>query len=126
MSIKPTGLHHVSVVVTDLDRACAFYRDVLALEEVPKPSTFNFTVAWFHFGDCQVHLIPRGEADDDSPRHFALHVEDAKAAREHIRERDCEVAETTPIPGADRFFTRDPDGNLIELIQWLEEYVPGA
>ena len=126
MSIKPTGLHHVSVVVTDMDRARAFYRDVLAMEEVPKPSTFNFVVAWFHFGECQVHLIPRDEADDDSPRHFALHVEDAKAAREHIRSFGCDADETTPIPGADRFFTRDPDGNRIELIQWLEEYVPGA
>jgi len=26
--------------------------------------------------------------------------------------------EATPIPGADRFFIADPDGNRIELIEW--------
>jgi hypothetical protein len=32
------------------------------------------------------------------------------------------VQETTPIPGADRFFILDPDGNRIEIIHWLEPY----
>jgi hypothetical protein len=27
------------------------------------------------------------------------------------------------IPGADRFFVTDPDGNRIEIIEWKEAYV---
>ena len=36
------------------------------------------------------------------------------------------LEETTPIPGADRFFIADPDGNRIEIIQWLRSYDPAA
>ena len=32
--------------------------------------------------------------------------------------------ETTPIPGADRFFVYDPDGNRVEFIEWQRPYEP--
>ena len=32
------------------------------------------------------------------------------------------ITETTPIPGADRFFITDPDGNRIEIIEWFRPY----
>jgi glyoxylase I family protein len=116
MTVK--GLHHCSTVVTDLNRARRFYRDVLGLKEAPIPSTFDFPVAWFQFGDQQIHLLPRQHADPPSPRHFALWVDDAKAWRKRLRELGVEIQEATPIKGADRFFLHDPDGNLIELIEW--------
>jgi hypothetical protein len=31
-----------------------------------------------------------------------------------------------PIPHCDRFFVHDPDGNRIEIIQWVEPYDPIA
>jgi glyoxylase I family protein len=61
-----------------------------------------------------------------SPRHFALRVPDARAAREHFRAHGVETQETGPIPHCDRFFVGDPDGNRIELIQWIEPYNPAA
>ena len=36
------------------------------------------------------------------------------------------IQEATKIPGADRFFVFDPDGNRIEVIQWLEPYNPAV
>jgi catechol-2,3-dioxygenase len=45
-------------------------------------------------------------------------VDDAKAWRKRLRELGVEIQEATPIKGADRFFLHDPDGNLIELIEW--------
>lgn len=116
MTVK--AIHHCSIVVTDLERARRFYRDVLGLQETPVPSTFDFPVAWFQFGDQQIHLLPRGHADPPSPRHFALRVDDAQAWRQCLKEKGIAIQETTPIPGADRFFIQDPDGNLIELIEW--------
>ena len=125
MSLSITGVHHVSILSTNFDRSRQFYTGILGFEEIAKPSTFNFNVCWFRFGDEQLHLIDADKADTISPRHFAVHVEDAKAARVHLKENDCAVEETTPIPGADRFFTHDPDGNRIEMIQWFEDYGTG-
>jgi glyoxylase I family protein len=119
------GLHHHSVVVTDLDRAAAFYRDVLGLAEIPIPSTFGpagIRVRWLAAGtDQQIHLLLRDAPDPDSPRHIALRVADAGAARQHMQAHGIATRETVRIPGADRFFVADPDGNRIELIEWGPE-----
>jgi catechol 2,3-dioxygenase-like lactoylglutathione lyase family enzyme len=120
--MRLTGIHHSSIVVTDMERARHFYRDILGLKEVERPANFVTPVAWFEVGDEHVHLIPSLHPDTQSPRHFALHVEDARAAREHLRSQGVAVEETVPIPGADRFFIRDPDGNQIELIEWLKRW----
>ena len=71
-----------------------------------------------------VRLKP--QPDTRSPRHFALRVPDAKAAREHCRSHGVEIQETGPIPHCDRFCVHYPDGNRIELIQWIEPYDPAG
>ncbi|MBA4064488.1 MAG: bleomycin resistance protein [Isosphaera sp.] len=125
--IRPTSLDHCSVLVTDLAAARRFYRDVLGLPEIPKPKTFDFVALWFDLGGGQtLHLLQKPQPDTVSPRHFALRVADARAMREHFRRHGVETQETGPIPHCDRFFVRDPDGNRIELIQWLEEYDPAT
>ena len=113
-----TGIHHHSVVTTDLERARRFYADILEMEEVPYPSTFDFEVAWYKLGDQQLHLMLKDEPDTQSPRHIALFLKDAKAARVALASKGVAIEETVDIPGADRFFIQDPDGNRIELIEW--------
>lgn len=66
----------------------------------------------------------KNEADSSSPRHFALKIENALASRSYFLRLGIPIAETTPVPGADRFFIYDPDGNRIELIQWVRPYNP--
>jgi catechol 2,3-dioxygenase-like lactoylglutathione lyase family enzyme len=117
-------LDHCSVLITDVERSRRFYRDVLGLPEIPKPKTFDFVVLWFDLGDNMLHLLLADRPDTLSPRHFALRVNDAAAARLHFRDNGIPTHETTPIPGADRFFIADPDGNRIEIIQWLRPYDP--
>lgn len=125
--LKLSHIDHVSVLITDLARARAFYLGVLGLEEIPKPKTFDFVALWFRLGDGQtLHLLQKPQADTRSPRHFALRVPDATAAREHFRAHGVDIQETGPIPFCDRFFVSDPDGNRIEIIQWLEQYDPAA
>jgi glyoxylase I family protein len=122
-----TAMDHCSVLITDLERARAFYTGVLGLKEIPKPKTFDFVALWFDLGGGQtLHLLQKPQPDTRSPRHFALRVPDASAAREHVRRHGVEVQETGPIPHCDRFFVSDPDGNRIELIQWIEPYDPAA
>jgi len=117
-----TQIDHCSVIITDVERSRRFYRDLLGLKEIHKPRTFDFVVLWFDLGNQHLHLLLKDRPDAVSPRHFALRVADAAAAREHFRAHGVATEETTPIPGADRFFVRDPDANRIEVIQWLRPY----
>ncbi|MBM3993862.1 MAG: bleomycin resistance protein [Planctomycetes bacterium] len=122
--IQATQLDHVSVLITDVERSRQFYRDVLGLKEIAKPRTFTFVALWFELGNQQLHLLLKSQPDSRSPRHFALRVADVQAARATLRDRGIPLEETTLIPGCDRFFVYDPDGNRIEVIQWLEPYDP--
>jgi catechol 2,3-dioxygenase-like lactoylglutathione lyase family enzyme len=124
MSISIAAIDHVSVLVTDLARSRHFYRDVLGLKEIAKPRTFDFKVLWFQFGEYQLHLLQKDLPDPISPRHFALRVLDMTSAREHFKRQGIQTRETTLIPHCDRFFVSDPDGNRIEIIQWLKPYDP--
>jgi catechol 2,3-dioxygenase-like lactoylglutathione lyase family enzyme len=125
-SMQVTYLDHVTVLITDVERSQRFYADVLGLREVPPPYTFDFVVIWFDLGGQYLHLLHKPQADTISPRHFALGVDDAVAARERCRMNGLTIDETVRIPNADRFFIRDPDGNRIELIQWMKPYDPTA
>jgi catechol 2,3-dioxygenase-like lactoylglutathione lyase family enzyme len=120
--LQISQIDHCSVVITDVEHSRRFYRDVLGLKEINRPRTFDFVVLWFDLGNMHIHLLLKDEADTISPRHFALRVADAAGARTYFRERGLAIQETTPIPGADRFFIHDPDGNRIEIIQWLRPY----
>src|SRR5437763_4176359 len=102
--LQVTQIDHVSVIVSDLERSRRFYRDLLGLKEIAKPRTFDFVVLWFDLGGQHLHLLLADHADPPSPRHFALRVADCAAARAYFAARGLRVLETTPIPGADRFF----------------------
>jgi catechol 2,3-dioxygenase-like lactoylglutathione lyase family enzyme len=124
--LRVKALDHCSVIITDVERSRQFYGGVLGLREIPKPRTFDFVALWYDLGDQHVHLLLKDQADTRSARHFALRVDDCHAARHFFREQGIPIQETTPIPGADRFFIADPDGNRIEIIQWKEPYRPDA
>jgi catechol 2,3-dioxygenase-like lactoylglutathione lyase family enzyme len=124
LGLQATQIDHVSVLITNVERSRRFYRDLLGLKEIAKPRTFDFVALWFDLGNQQLHLLRKDRPDSISPRHFALRVANVAAARTYCRENGVATEETTLIPGADRFFIRDPDGNRIEIIQWLEPYDP--
>ena len=122
MPLEVAKLDHCSIIITDVERSRRFYRDLLGLKEIHKPRTFDFTVVWFDLGDHHIHLLLKDDADTISPRHFALRVKDITQARAHFKSHGIDMEETTEIPGADRFFIRDPDGNRIEIIEWMRPY----
>jgi catechol 2,3-dioxygenase-like lactoylglutathione lyase family enzyme len=121
-TLQIAQIDHCSIIITERTRSRRFYRDVLGLKEINKPRTFDFEVLWFDLGNQHIHLLLKKDADTISPRHFALRVIEAAAARSHFHAHGVATEETTPIPGADRFFIRDPDGNRIEIIQWQRPY----
>lgn len=117
-------LHHVSVCVTDVERAKRFYRDVLGLVELPRPP-LPFGGAWYALGtQQQLHLIAheaprtlRGTtAIDGRDGHLALRVASYDAALAHLTALGvpCIEAPVNMTPWAQIYIT-DPDGNVIEL-----------
>jgi catechol 2,3-dioxygenase-like lactoylglutathione lyase family enzyme len=113
-------LNHVALLVSDVERSCQFYRDVLRLEQIPRPA-FNFPGAWFRLGVAQeLHLIGGENIEPAVPRtrgnHFALRVDDPEAWRQHLQPSNVIVRGPVKRPdGATQIFIRDPDGHLVEL-----------
>jgi catechol 2,3-dioxygenase-like lactoylglutathione lyase family enzyme len=98
-------IDHVSVLITDVAAAREFYGRILGLREIAKPKTFDFVALWYALGSGQtLHLLQKPQADTRSPRHFALRVEDAHAARAYFRSEGVAIQETGPIPGCDRLY----------------------
>jgi catechol 2,3-dioxygenase-like lactoylglutathione lyase family enzyme len=110
-------LDHVSIIVTDVDRARAFYTGVLGLPEIPRPKSFDFPGAWFQVGPEVIHLLGTPTPDVKGRRHFCLWVSDVHASARYLEGLGLRVTWDTKykIDGIDRFFTDDPDGNRVEI-----------
>jgi catechol 2,3-dioxygenase-like lactoylglutathione lyase family enzyme len=110
-------LDHVAVDITDLHRAKSFYGGLLGLKEIPRPQSFTFGSAWYEIGACVLHLVVRQERLPEAPHHFCVWVRDVHGAARAVSAAGYAVTWDTryKIPGIDRFFTRDPDGNRVEF-----------
>src|ERR1700689_5140104 len=89
--MKIDAIHHVALTVTDVERSRKFYREIVSIEEIPRPP-FPFPGAWFQVGDSQqLHLIVHSPATfrdkplDTRPVHFAVRVRSHRAAVEFLR-----------------------------------------
>ena len=52
-----TVLSHVSVTVSDLEKAKRFYGDLIGLTQIPRPD-FGFSGVWYSLGgELQLHVI---------------------------------------------------------------------
>ncbi|MDQ1143682.1 catechol 2,3-dioxygenase-like lactoylglutathione lyase family enzyme [Bacillus sp. SORGH_AS 510] len=116
-------LHHVSLTVTDLEKAKAFYSGILCLKEIQRPD-FDFPGAWYEIEGQQLHLIvdPSSQTIRQDKRlssregHFALRVANYKDTLQWLKQNEVEVLEKpTSKSGFAQIFCADPDGNLIEL-----------
>ena len=117
------SLHHVSIVVTDLAAAKAFYGEMLGLRELPRPP-FDFAGAWYSLGDRQLHLIVhepartlRGTREIDSrDGHFAVRVTDYDQTLRYFKSRGLTVRESRQnVTPWLQLYVTDPDGNVIEF-----------
>jgi glyoxylase I family protein len=55
--INITRLHHVSICVRDMEASRHFYVDILGMEEVKRPDTFQFPGQWFRKNGYEIHTI---------------------------------------------------------------------
>jgi glyoxylase I family protein len=115
-TFEAVRVDHVQINVTDLDRAKQFYAEVLELEEVPRPKSFDFAGAWYRIGEVDLHLVVR-DREPVSARHFCLWVKDVREAAGSLEAQGQRVSWDAKykIRGVDRFFVFDPDANRIEV-----------
>jgi catechol 2,3-dioxygenase len=116
--IRTEGLDHIAIAVSDLDRAEAFYRDVLGLERVHEEWDPPRVLA---SGGSGMALFPAGMHDDavvGAPGilHFAFRVDrDAfEAAQDELSERGIEFRFSDHGVAHSVYFS-DPDGHQLEL-----------
>jgi catechol 2,3-dioxygenase-like lactoylglutathione lyase family enzyme len=110
------GVHHVALVVDDLERALLFYTDALGLTEAHRPP-FDSPGHWVQAGSAQIHLM-LGSGPVPARYHFALGVSDLDAVVERLEQRGANPDRVPHTQGAGyQAFVRDPFGNTIELNQ---------
>jgi glyoxylase I family protein len=127
-----TALHHIALTVTDLERSRAFYREILQLQEIPRPP-FNFPGAWFRLGEAyEVHLIVHDRATfrekplDSRDVHFAVRVPNYHEAVEFLRSKGYRdgvdrndlmsmILQPHATAGYPQIYICDPDRHVIEI-----------
>lgn len=121
--IKYDGLHHISLTVTNLDRAKDFYGKILCLKEIQRPN-FDFPGAWYQVEQQQLHLIvfPSSQTIRQDKNlssregHFALRVKNYGNTLNWLKKKNVEILEKpNSKSGFAQIFCADPDGNLVEL-----------
>jgi methylmalonyl-CoA epimerase len=143
MALSPAGepgplssigrVHHVAVVVRDLDAALGFYRDTLgmAVELVRPIESDRVTIAFLPAGEARIELV---EPMDDTTgvarflaargegfHHVCLEVPDLGATLDRLAADGVELIDRRPRAGAEGpvafIHPRSGLGVLVELIE---------
>lgn len=115
--VRPVGVDHVAINVSDVPAGIAFYTETIGLVQNHTRPDFGFPGAWLDTANGQqVHLI-EAAVPQNVGQHFALVFDDIAAAVDALRSRGLGVSDPTDVGSTGRVqaFTVDPWGNVIEL-----------
>lgn len=123
-SFKINNLLHVSVIVSDIQRALDFYCGLLGMEMNPARA-LSFPGAWLMLGEQEFHLmeLPNPDSNEGRPehggrdRHVAFSIDNVAALESLLQQQS--IAYTRSRSGRNALFFRDPDGNALEFIEPL-------
>lgn len=106
------GIHHVAIVVDDMEEALKFWRDSLGLEvehveDVPDQQAI---VAFLPTGNSEIELVKPTSDDNGAARfmqkhgpgmhHICFEVDDIEACLSQLRENQVKLINEEPIIGA--------------------------
>ena len=118
---KLSDIHQIAITVSDVEKALSFYRDILGLTYLFSPST---NLAFLSAGSIRIMLsTPQGSGTvgGNSILYFKTdNIESAHAAfveNGATNERDPAIAAQMPDHELWTSFLRDPDGNLVGLME---------
>jgi glyoxylase I family protein len=125
------GLHHVTMLVENVDRSAAFYGDVLGFRVVKRtvnaddPNARHFFFSADATGSpgsvvtCMEYpQMDEGHVGRGSIHHFALAVdskEELVGWRQYLEARGVSATEVHDRTYFSSIYVRDPDENLIEI-----------
>jgi catechol 2,3-dioxygenase-like lactoylglutathione lyase family enzyme len=120
-ALRVKGLDHVVLRVADMDRAIAFYEQVLGLHVERRLESIG--LVQLRAGAAMIDLVPRTEDEDDGRNmdHFAVRIEamDVPALTAHLKSHGIDPGEVRRRYGAEGYgssiYVTDPDGNTVEL-----------
>jgi len=107
--------------VADMDRAIAFYEQVLGLHIERRLPEIG--LVQLRAGNAMIDLVPQkaGEEDGRNMDHYAVQIEsmDVEALSAHLRRHGVDPGEVRRRYGAEGYgssiYITDPDGNTVEL-----------
>ncbi|TAJ99029.1 MAG: glyoxalase [Chloroflexota bacterium] len=121
------ALHHVQLAMPAgrEAEAQAFYEGILGIPRVAKPPNLERRGGcWFEAGTLRVHLGVEAPFAPARKAHPALLVDDLDELRGRLAGGGFEVVDDEPLDGFERFYTRDPFGNRVELLRPLDTAPP--
>lgn len=116
--MQPLGVHHVALVVDDVDEALRFYTKTLGLTVRDDRPDFGIGGAWLDAGNQQLHLV-EGTVPSQKGQHFALLFEDLDSVIDQLRTEGLEVGDPFATAFSKQAIIKDPAGNMVELHQRL-------
>lgn len=116
------GMDHVQLAIPEGGEPAArrFFGDLLGMREVPKPANLSPSGCWFESGAVSLHIGVDPNFRAARKAHPALLVDDLAGLRAVIEAAGHETSDDKPVAGYERFFTHDPFGNRIELMQQVK------
>jgi glyoxylase I family protein len=122
--VAAKGLSHVAIPVADMDRSVEYYRKVFGYEifidNRGRPSPNGLITVIGLIAGVAIELVQptRGAPREPSGFCVSFAVEDIDTALTALREGGYTKAEKAAESGAARLvLIRDPDGNVLEIIQ---------
>ncbi len=118
MMIKTVDHVQLSMRADDTDAMRDFYLDVLAMIEVEKPHALKARGGfWVKAGMMNIHFGVDDSFVAQKKPHIALGTDDLDNLAARFEQRNLAVTWDTKIPDIRRFFSVDPAGNRIELME---------
>lgn len=121
MNPSLSDIHQIAITVSDVDAALAFYRDALGLSFLFQPAP---TLAFLQAGDVRLMLTtPQGAGAVGANSILYFRVDDIVATQSALVERGAaeerapQLAARMPDHELWTGFLRDPDGNLVGLME---------
>jgi len=122
-----TMINHVGLRVRDLEVSRAFYEKLgfifivgpigpepVAIMEHPSGVNINFILNASKNG-APTNILMDATEKHTGYTHIALEITNSKSVERQLQDQGITITEKVEFEGANFFFIRDPDGNVIEF-----------